>query len=37
MFFQFYELLSKLLNYHIYFGTVAASKVDGVSSQRDIL
>ena len=29
-FFQFYEL-SMLLNYQIYFGTVAASKVNGVS------
>ena len=30
VFFQFYEL-SMLLNYQIYFGTVAASKVSGVS------
>ena len=29
-FFQFYEL-SMLFNYQIYFGTVAASKVNGVS------
>ena len=29
-FFQFYEL-SMLLNYQIYFGTVAARKVNGVS------
>ena len=34
-FFQFYEL-SMLLNYQIYFGTVAASNINGVSWQRDI-
>ena len=34
-FFQFYEL-SMLLNYQIYFGTVAASKVNEVSWQGDI-